>query len=129
MECSQTISGILKTSTILISSDDTDGSYRSMRDVPPKLRKKLIECTSSSNAATILIADRAGREQISSAIRNLPGPERRKLENTALGSILSGDADEAGAPSPWRTSVAQAAGAAIAIAGSVMAWALFLHQW
>ncbi len=129
MACARTTSGVLKTSTILISADDVDGTYRSIRDVPPKLRKRLIECTSSSNAATILIADRAGREQISNAIRNLPAQERRKLEETALGSILTGGLDDLAARSRFRISAAQAAALAIAIAGGAMTWALCVHQW
>lgn len=129
MACARTTSGVLKTSTILISADNVDGTYRSIRDIPPKLRKRLIECTSSSNAATILIADRAGREQISNAIRNLPAQERRKLEETALGSILTGGVDDLAARPRFRISAAQAAALAIAIAGGAVTWALCVHQW
>ncbi len=62
----------VKTSTIFVSVGDQTRVYRSMGDVPPPLRKKLEESTSGINAATILIADKRGREEIVRAIRGLP---------------------------------------------------------
>jgi len=40
------IDGMMKTSTILISAEDTAGVYRSMQDVPEPLRKKLLRSRS-----------------------------------------------------------------------------------
>lgn len=62
----------LKSSTIFISAGDKVKVYRSLDDVPSKLRKKLHETTNGINAATILIADRNGREEIVRAIQGLP---------------------------------------------------------
>ncbi len=62
----------VKTSTILVSIGDETTVYRSLHDVPPTLRKKLEESTTGINAATILIADQNGREEIVRAIRGLP---------------------------------------------------------
>ncbi len=61
---------MLKSSTILISAGDTDAVYRSVKEVPAPLRRKLLKSTNGLNAATILIADRKGREEIARAIRN-----------------------------------------------------------
>lgn len=62
----------VKTSTIFISVGGKTKVFRSVDDVPPKLRRKLKESTSGLNAATILIADRRGREEIVKALRGVP---------------------------------------------------------
>lgn len=62
----------VKTSTIFISIGERTRVFRSLSDVPSPLRKRLEESTSGINAATILIADRKGREEIVRAIRGLP---------------------------------------------------------
>jgi len=65
--------GVVKTSTILISSGGTRKIYRSVDDVPDRLRQQLVRSTNGLNSATIVIADRQGRKEIAKAIRNLPG--------------------------------------------------------
>ena len=67
----------VKTSTIFISVGGKTKIFKSVDDVPPKLRRKLQESTSGINAATILIADRKGREEIVKALRGLPSGLRR----------------------------------------------------
>ena len=65
------IEGIVKTSTILISTDD-GGIFGSIEEVPQPLRETLVACTTGANAATIVIADQGGRSRIAAAIRTLP---------------------------------------------------------
>lgn len=65
--------GVVKTSTILISSGETRKVYKSVEDVPDRLRQQLLRFTNGLNSATIVIADRQGRKEIAKAIRNLPG--------------------------------------------------------
>jgi hypothetical protein len=65
--------GVIKTSTILISTGEMRRVYRSVDDVPGPLRRRLIRSTNGLNSATIVIADRRGRKEIAKAIRNLPG--------------------------------------------------------
>jgi hypothetical protein len=72
----------VKTSTIFISVGNKTQVYRSVEDVPPPLRKKLEQSTNGINSATILIADRRGREEIVRAIRGLPSGMRSKLTST-----------------------------------------------
>ncbi len=68
------VSGVLRTSTILIASGKGGAEvYRSVEEVPEPLRRKLVECTNGQNSGTIYIADQRGREQIALAIHNLPG--------------------------------------------------------
>ena len=66
----------LRTSTIFIASGEHTKVYRNLKDVPPKLRRRLVECTSGSNSATILIADRSGRQELARAVRGLPNALR-----------------------------------------------------
>lgn len=72
----------VKTSTIFISVGDKTRVFRSVEDVPPPLRKKLEQSTNGINSATILIADRRGREEIVKAIRGLPSGVRSRLATT-----------------------------------------------
>jgi|HubBroStandDraft_1064217.scaffolds.fasta_scaffold315754_1 hypothetical protein len=57
------ISGIVKTSTVMIATGDEHSFYRSVQEVPESLRRQLIETTNSENSGMIVIADRAGKEQ------------------------------------------------------------------
>src|SRR5690349_16649911 len=80
-------SGIMKTSTILISDSRTDAVYRSVAEVPQKLRRRLLKYTSGMNSATILIADRRGKEELAKAIRRLPGTAQQKLLDAVFGDM------------------------------------------
>jgi hypothetical protein len=68
------VKGTFQTSTVLISSGGEDLVYRSVDEVPPRLRTRLMRSTSSSNSGTILIADRRGRKEIARAMRKVPAP-------------------------------------------------------
>lgn len=72
----------VKSSTIFISMGGKTQVYRSVDDVPPRLRKRLEKSTNGINSATILIADRRGREEIVRAIRGLPSSVRSRLSST-----------------------------------------------
>lgn len=58
------ISGVIKTSAVLIAAGEKRGFYRSVQEVPEPLRARLIATTASANSGTIVIADRAGKEQL-----------------------------------------------------------------
>jgi hypothetical protein len=72
----------LKSSTIFISVGNKTEVFRSVDEVPPPLRKKLEQSTNSINSATILIADRKGKEEIVRAIRGLPSSLRSRLSTS-----------------------------------------------
>jgi len=57
------VSGIVKTSTVMIAAGGESSFYRSVQEVPESLRRRLIETTNSENSGMIVIADRAGKEQ------------------------------------------------------------------
>jgi hypothetical protein len=58
------ISGVVKTSAVMIAAAGERGFYRSVQEVPEPLRTKLLASTTSVNSGTIVIADRAGKEKI-----------------------------------------------------------------
>jgi hypothetical protein len=69
-----------RTSTIFIAtSDDTTKVYRSVEDVPLPLRQKLLKCTRGINSATILIADKQGREELVRALQGRPSEVQCRL--------------------------------------------------
>jgi hypothetical protein len=74
-----------KSSTIFIATRETTKVYHSLSEVPPPLRRKLDESTRSSQSATILIADRRGREEL---VRALQG-QSTELQPRIAGKIRS----------------------------------------
>jgi len=113
----------MKSSTILISMGETDAVYRSVKEVPAPLRRKLLKSTNGLNSATILIADRRGRDEIARAIQNLPSSLQRRF--------LKPFRDEPESDTTWllRPSV-KAAIAWMLGAGSVLlVWLVFTHKW
>jgi hypothetical protein len=72
----------VKTSTIFIAKSGRTQVFRSVNDVPPKLRKELEQSTNSFNSATILIADRRGREEIVRALHGMPSSLRTRLASS-----------------------------------------------
>lgn len=54
----------VRTSVILVAVDDRIEAYSSIEDLPVELREKLIESTSGNDAATLVIADRKGRDAV-----------------------------------------------------------------
>lgn len=71
-----------KSSTIFIATSDETHVYRSVGEVPPHLRRRLEQSTSGSNSATILIADKRGREELVRALQGLPSEVQSRLATT-----------------------------------------------
>jgi len=62
------VSGVMKTSAVLIAAGGERGFYRSVQEVPEPLRTQLIEITTSQNSGVIVIADKAGKEQLTQVL-------------------------------------------------------------
>ena len=78
-------SGLFQTSTVLISSGGADLVYRSVEEIPPGLRTRLLESTGGRNSGTILIADRRGRQEIAKTVGKLPDAAPGQLVKAILG--------------------------------------------
>jgi hypothetical protein len=116
-------SGVFQTSTVLISTEGADRVYRSVDEVPARLRNRLLKTTNGANSATILIADRKGRKEIEKAMRKLPGPSQRRL----VRSVLSGEARVD--PLAWLTpALRKWIAAAVALLAVAVTVAVFLYR-
>ncbi len=123
-EANPDASGLFQTSTVLISAGRAHMVYRSVDEVPVRLRTKLLKSTNGANSATILIADRRGRKQIAKAMRHLPAHAQRRL----LSSILSGGATSGLAQ--WLTPPRKRAILAlVALLTLAMIGLVFGHRW
>ena len=74
----------IRQSTILIAAGERTQVYSSLEQVPAALKRQLIDSTSGSNSATILLADRAGREEIVRALRGMPSHVQARLVSPKL---------------------------------------------
>ena len=116
-------SGVMKSSTILISAGETDAVYRSVKEVPPPLRRKLLKSTNGLNSATILIADRRGREEITRAIQNLPSSLQRRF--------LRPFREEPESTADWvlRPPAKKAIACLLVALSTLSIWFVFTHKW
>lgn len=116
-------SGFFQTSTVLISTGRADRVYRSVEDVPARLRSRLLKTTNGANSATILIADRKGRKVIDKAYRKLPANAQRRMVH----SMLSGEPSVN--PMAWLTpKLRKAIALAVALLAVLVTLAVFLYK-
>jgi hypothetical protein len=114
-------SGTFQTSTVLISTVAEEHVFRTVDDVPPRLRTRLLKSTNGGNSATILIADRRGRSEIARALRKLPSPAQRKLRRSVLGARV---------PASWVTpGRRKAIMAVVTLACLTLIALVFSHRW
>jgi len=63
--------------------------YRSVEEIPPSLRTKLLKSTNNPNSRTILIADRRGRKEIAQAMRQLSRVAPHRASDQSVPSWLT----------------------------------------
>jgi hypothetical protein len=103
---------VMKTSAVLIAAGGERQVYRSVSEVPASLRRLLQESTNSANSATILIADRRGKEEIAKALARVSEATPATPMRRILG--LS-----------WRNWVGVGAGFVTGLIG----WLICAHYW
>jgi hypothetical protein len=122
-EPSPAAAGVYRSSTVLVSASGGERVYRSVEEIPAPLRTRLLKSTNGRNSATILIADRRGRQEIARAVRNLPGSAQRRFLQALLGAEGSGVAP--GWPAPRRR---RAIAAAILLLSLALVLVAFLYR-
>jgi len=68
-----------KSSTIFVATGEGTSVYRSMKEIPLPLRRKLQESMQGMHSATILIADKRGQEELIRALQGQPSSVRCRL--------------------------------------------------
>jgi hypothetical protein len=68
-----------KSSTIFVATGEGTSVYRSIKEIPIPLRRKLQESMQGMHSATILIADKRGREELIRALQGQPSSVRCRL--------------------------------------------------
>ena len=117
-------SGVFQTSTVLIATASADHVFRSVDEVPARLRSRLLKTTNGANSATILIADRKGRKEIDKALRKLPAKSQRRLVH----AVLSGEVPVN--PLAWLTpTIRRWVGIAVATLALAVALTVFLYHY
>ena len=106
---------VMKTSAVLIAAGGGQHVYPSVSAVPASLRKMLQDTTSGANSATILIADRRGKEEIAKALDRV-AEATPELPVAPVVRLLG---------MSWRNWV----GVAIGFASGVIGWLVCAHHW
>jgi hypothetical protein len=116
----------LKTSTIFISKGDRTRVYRSVGEIPQALRKELEASTNGFNSATILIADRRGREEVRRALKGMPSALRTRFAPSLEAPDASPETPAPATPPPvWESAGLQWLKIAVPVAIALATWAAF----
>jgi len=115
MPYARSTSMVMKTSSVLIAARGERQVYSSVNAVPASLRKMLQDSTSGANSATILIADRRGKEEIAKALERVSEAAPASPESPVLRL--------------WGLSWRNWVGVAIGFASGVVGWLLCSHHW
>jgi hypothetical protein len=74
-----------KSSTIFVATGEGTSVYRSIKEIPVPLRRKLQESMQGMHSATILIADKRGREELIRALQGQPSSVHCRLVDAHRG--------------------------------------------
>jgi hypothetical protein len=114
-----------KCSTIFVAIGNGLEVYRSLNDVPQATRRRLADAARGWNSATIMIADRRGRDELVRAIEGRPSRVKSRLASFAVArqlidaSLESGNSPLAASAAPpssrWKRWVELLTGAGIVV--------------
>jgi len=122
------VSGVMKTSAVMIAARGEHGFYRSVQDVPEPLRTQLIETTSSQNSGIIVIADRAGKEQLTHVMARREA-RGEGIEQTGAGRDGDTREDKAALGSITRLPWLAWAGFVLVLALAAILFSVFRTDW
>ncbi len=118
----------IKTSTIFIAKGDRTRVYHSMGEIPQGLRKELEASTNGFNSATILIADRRGREEVRRALKGMPSALRTRFAPSLEVPVPTPEPQPpaiAEVPSRWEFAQAHWRKVAVPLGVALAVWAVF----
>lgn len=124
--------GLMKTSAVMIATAAEKGFYRSVRDVPEGLRQELLRVTTGENCGTIVIADRAGKEQLTQTVARRDAVKGRIAKVPASGVATNRPAGSAwllSRPGLWARSWVFWAGIALLCGSAGVVAAVFTLRW
>ncbi len=78
-----------KCSTIFVATHGQTRIFHSLEEMPESLREEMLATTRGMNSATILIADKGGREEILKAVQRADGPRY----STLVGAVIEGEGE------------------------------------
>ncbi len=128
------VSGVMKTSAVMIATRGERGFYSSVKDVPEPLRTRLLETTASPNSGTIIIADKAGKEQLTQAMARRQSARHSGID-APLAEKTGGVAPEPGRyasrnlPDLYQTRRLAWAGLVLVLLLAILAAAFFYARW
>lgn len=122
------VSGVMKTSAVMIAAGGERGFYRSVQDVPEPLRTQLLETTASPNSGIIVIADRAGKEQLTQVMARREAG-RAATPQAPVAKTPAAPPPDRYAPLAWAAFVLILVLAAILFAIFRTDWAGFQFHW
>ena len=85
----------VKSSTIFVAEGNKTRVFRSLGEMPADLRRRLEKSTNGMHSATILIADRRGRDEIARALDGLPTEFQSKAAAQVSGKRKTAQREEA----------------------------------
>ena len=121
----------IKTSTILVSDAEGFRVYPSREDMPQQVRERLNKSITGGMAATVLIADPRGRDEILKALRGEPSALNNGvpgLGRRAAAALVSGKPVPAGPLWLQSRSVRLALAFGVPLAFACAFWALLALQ-
>jgi hypothetical protein len=79
----------LKTTVVLVATHERTQVFRSVESVPVTVRNRMLATASRGNSATILIADRRGRQELARAAQGMPSPVKLRRTRAVRSGLLS----------------------------------------
>jgi len=115
----------VKTSTIFVSEGKRTQVFRSLDEMPVDMRRRLEKTTSGMHAATILIADRRGRDEIARAMNGQPSEYQSKIAAQVSGQRKASEREELFAETARRIIFSKWVRYGVPVAIGVSIWLLF----
>ena len=70
----------LRCATVYVAEGEDTLIYRSLDEMPPRVRRRVLSGSHSAGVATIFIANRGGREELARRLRGLPSRIKTRVE-------------------------------------------------